>query len=88
MTLFWRFIISDHLFHAFDSEAKDSLCGYHSTNKRREAIASAEDIPEEILCPFCRSILKQIQRQRRAVLGPSVSSDGLSDQTEQAKKDH
>ena len=69
MIIFWRYFQSDANFHAFEIGGERSLCNAHEGNKRIEPTAELNELPEETICPFCKAILKRLQRQRSDAIG-------------------
>lgn len=62
MIAFWRYFQSDKNFHAFEVGGVRSLCNAHEASKYRAALGLQDEIPEEILCPFCKALVKQARR--------------------------
>ena len=55
----WRFVSSDHAFHAFTEGQERSLCGAHLLG-RHGATACGDNIPPEVKCPFCVALVKRV----------------------------
>jgi len=65
MTLYWRYFQTDGYFHAFDAGGETSLCGHHPADKPAHPPAMGEELPGELVCPFCTSKLNQAGRSGR-----------------------